>query len=355
MVAWLISLLIAPVGCGGAKSDAKQVVTELCRWGQLDDLTPAGLPPSVDLKALVREVDLRYASAEANRRPSPDNPFLALHQTVGMVIDEPILAMSEALARRSQCTVETTTEGEIVKVHVVRKVNVPQWERDEVHRRLRELESVPDHKAKVALIEKWLAELPVRESTDDLIVEQHEGRWVANLGLPERDIAEAEAKLAVLDEQIAVGEKAEAELSKLTILGTRYQQRSSKRSSIPRLEITVHNGTDLTIGRLDFYGSLTSPDRETPWVVGELPVKVRGKFVPGAEETFTIVSLLPVKWRTRAPDGAAVNLKPIRVADTKGDVIYTVDGLEQAKIDAAALREQIATLRSTYGLPVPTG
>jgi hypothetical protein len=346
VVWWLIGM-----GCNRAQGEAEKVVTELCRWGQLDDLTPAGLPKEVDLPALVREVDLRYASDERGGKPSADNPFLALSQTLGMVIEEPVLAMSEALAERSECLVEITPEGERLKAHVVRKVNVPQWDRDEVHRRLREVEQVADHEGKVALLSKWLAEIPARESTDDLLVEKHGERWVANLELPESAIAEAESKLAVLDQQIATGETAQAELSKLTVLGTRYQQRSSKRSSIPRLEIMVHNGTELTIGRIDFYGTLTSADRETPWVQGELPVKVRGKFMPGADETFTVVSLLPNQWRTRAPDGSVANLTPIRAADTKGNVVWTVDGLEDAKADAAILRETIATLRSTYGIP----
>lgn len=355
-------LLFGVLGCGGANSEAKQVVETLCRWGQLDDLTPAGLPPEVDLPSLVREVDLRFAREETGQKPSADNPFLALHQTVGMVIDDPILAMSTALANRSQCSVEMTKDGEIYRAHVVRTSNAPTWDRDMVHLKLREVEAIPSLPEKIARIEQWLAEIPPRESADDVVVEKHGEKWVANLGLPESAIAEAQAKLDVLDQQIAVGDTAKAELSKLTVLKTQYWQRSSKRSSIPRLEITVHNGTQLTIGRIDFQGTLTSveppgKDETEPktrvWVKGELPVKVRGKFVPDSTETFTIVSLLPVKWRTRAPDGATVDLTPIRVADSAGNVVHTVDGLDDAKADAAVLRERIADLKSKYSTSPP--
>src|SRR5688572_29435008 len=124
LVWWLIG-----AGCNRAQGEAEQVVMELCRWGQLDDLTPAGLTKEVDLPTLVREVDLRYASEQSSGKASADNPFLALSQTLGMVIDEPVLSMSEALAERSKCVVEITPEGDRLKAHVVRTVNVPQWDR----------------------------------------------------------------------------------------------------------------------------------------------------------------------------------------------------------------------------------
>lgn len=335
-------------GCNGDRSHATAVATELCKWGQLDDLSPDVLPPEVDLVALVREADRRYAVDQRTLTPSSENPFLALAQTAGMKVDEPAAAMSQALANKSVCTVTVEVDGDVAKAHVERSVGIPVAG-DEVFLLLNELNQLASREERVALIEGRIdAATDKRSSTHDLLVERVGDAWIANLGLPEAAIARAETELAGLKETIAFGETSRAELAKLEVVSTHYLARSSKRSSIPRVDITVRNGTAQRLTRVDFHGVLTSEGRDTPWVDAELSHQVRGKLEPGATEEFTIVSRLPVKWRTRAPDGANLQVTPIRAAGADGKVLWDVVGLDDAKAAAAVLEERVSTLKGTY-------
>ena len=66
----MIAVLLALTGCWGDRSAAGVVADELCRWGQLEELTPSILPATVDLTKLVRDLDLKYASGEPPSGPS---------------------------------------------------------------------------------------------------------------------------------------------------------------------------------------------------------------------------------------------------------------------------------------------
>ncbi|MEZ4241657.1 MAG: hypothetical protein R3F59_37020 [Myxococcota bacterium] len=354
------ALLLALLpGCHRARSQAEAVATELCRWGQLERFTPSVLPPEVDLEVLVREADRRYATQEQTGSVSPDNPFLALHQKSGMVVDEPAKAMARALAEQSHCEVAATVDGDRATVHVTRTVGVPVADEAGVFLLLRELNALPSQEQRVALIEDRIraaeAEGKVRTHEVDLVVEDRGGRWVANLGLPEARIADANAKLAELKEQIAFGQRSEQELAKLVVVSTAYFSPAKRRSAIPRVDITVRNDSDTTYTAVDFYGTLTSADRDHPWVEDELPHKIRGPFEPGDLEEWTIVSRLPLKWRTRAPDSAVVTVHPIRAYGRDGKLLYSIEGFEEAKAAAAVLEEEIARLQATYLAPGANG
>lgn len=341
--------LVGSAGCSRDRAHAGAVATELCKWGQLDDLSPDVLPPEVDLVALVREADRRYAVDQHTLTPSSENPFLALAQTAGMKVEEPAAAMSQALANKSVCSVEVEVEGDVAKAHVERSVGIPVAAGDDVFLLLNALNQLGSREERVALIEGRIdAATDKRTSSHDLVVERVGDRWIANLGLPEAAIARAETELAGLKETIAFGETSRSELGKLEVLATHYLAHSSKRSSIPRVDITVRNGTAERLTRVDFHGVLTSEARDTPWVDAELSHQVRGKLEPGATEEFTIVSRLPVKWRTRAPDGANLQVTPIRAAGADGKVLWDVVGLDDAKAAAAVLEERVSSLKGTY-------
>jgi hypothetical protein len=348
-----IALALLP-GCSRDRARAEAVATELCRWGQLEMLTPSVLPPSVDLEALVREADRRYVLTERSGSVSPDNPFLALHQQTGMVTDEPAAAMAQALANQSQCEVAATVEEGRATAHVKRTVGVPVEGDTDVFLLLRELNALPGQPERVAALEARIREAAeagkVRTHEVDLVVERIDGRWTANLGLPEASIAAAEARLVELREAIAFGQKSEEALAKLVVVGTAYFSPAKRRSAIPRVDITMRNDSDETFYRVDFFGTLTSEGRDQPWVEDELAHRIRGAFEPGDREEWTIVSRLPLKWRTRAPDSSVVTVRPIR-AFGKGDgdePRYNLDGFEESKAAATVLEEEIARLKAAY-------
>jgi hypothetical protein len=347
----MIAVLLALTGCWGPGSKSRQVADELCRWGQLEELTPDVLPPTVELAKLVRELDLRYASGEPPAGPSTENPFLALHQTVGMVVDDPARALAEVQAARSVCEVTVTFEGETAKAHVSRTLARPLDGAD-AFLRAGELQRLPTHELRVAEIHRWFDATPETRTTEyDLKVERTATGWIANLGLPEAALATAEAELATVNETIAKAEADAAELAKVVVIDARWFKRASKRSSATRVDITVRNDLPVRVTRVDFHGTLTTPDREEPWVDEELSYTVRGKMEPGDQETFTFVSRLPPKWRVNAPEDAQLAVKVIRMAGgPTGEVMYNLDGWEAAVGRKEVLVEEIARLKSTYGL-----
>jgi hypothetical protein len=337
MTPLLVSAL-ALSGCSRDRAQAEAVATELCRWGQLEMLTPSVLPPSVDLEVLVREADRRYVLAEQSGSISPDNPFLALHQKTGMVVDEPAAAMAQALANQSQCDVMVEVDGDRATAHVVRTVGIPVERETDVFLLLRELKAGK-----------------VRKHEVDLVVERGADRWTASLGLPEASIAAAEARLTELREAITFGAKSEEGLAKLVVVGTAYFSTAQRRSSTPRVDITMRNDSDETFSRVDFFGTVTSEGRDEPWVEDELQHRVRGSFEPGDLEEWTIVSRLPPKWRTRAPDGAKVNVRPLRAYGKGEKLVYSIEGYEESQAAAAVLEEEIARLKEAYLTPQPNG
>jgi len=347
----MIAVWMALAGCGGSSSGAQAVADELCRWGQLEELTPTILPETVDLTRLVRDLDRRYASTEPPAGPSTENPFLALHQTLGMVVDEPARALAAVQAARSTCDVTLTVEGDTAKAKVVRKVARPLKGKDPFLE-AGKLQKLATQDERIAEVHRWFDQTPEQDTAEyDLVLERKDGTWIANLGLAETALAAAEAELAVVNQTIAKAEADAAEIAKVPILDAKWMKRASKRSSATRVDITIRNDLPVRITRLDFHGTLTSPDRTEPWIDDELSHTVRGKMDPGYEDTFTIVSRLPPKWRVNAPEDSVLELKIIRLAGgPTGEVLYNLDGWEEAVNRKAVLEEEIARLKSTYGV-----
>lgn len=338
-------------GCGHDQSDAKHVATLLCQWGQLDELTPEILPDTVDLAKMVRDEDLRFARQETSRRASVENPFLALKQTVGMEAMEPARALAQAVSTAAQCELTGSVEGETAQFHVVRKVPRPLRDADTVAKAA-ELDALPDRRARVAEVGKWNAAAQIEELDYDLALVQRGGAWLANFGLPEKAITDAEAELTQLRADIARMEQDQVQIDKLQVVGTAYFPKTPDRVN-PRVDITVHNGLDMRVAKVEFHGVLTSPDRPAtdPWVDDELVHNVLGRLETGDEETFTIVSRLPARWRTLAPEGSTLTLKVTKIAGPSGQWKYDVAAWDDAVARRSELEAEIERVKSTYLAP----
>lgn len=334
-------------GCGGG-SEARGVVTELCRWGQLSELTPTVLPADLDLAARVRDADLRYAKAE-RLAPSAENPFLALQQTVGLVADEPARALQQAVADHTHCAVEVDVQGASGTAHVTRVAPRPLDGQD-LYVKVGELQKLGTQEERIARVGQWIAANSASATSEyDLKVEKQGDRWIVNFGLPEARLAECQAKLDEANATITKGRADEAQLAKLVILGTRwFEHASSSKNSGPRVDITVRNDLDTRVAKVEFHGVLTSPDREGPWIDDMLTHVPLGRFEPGDEDTWTIVSRLPARWRVRAPDGASLALTPVRLWGPKEALLYDVSALEDALVTAETMTTEIARVRTTY-------
>lgn len=344
-------VLLALAGCWGPPSGAVEVADELCRWGQLSELTPTVLPPTVELPKLVRELDLRYASTEPPAGPSAENPFLALHQTLGMVVDDPARALAEVQAKRSVCEIAFALDGDRATAHVKRTVARP-LDGTDVFLRAGQIQQLASHELRVAEIDRWFAAATEPHTTEyDLVIEKHGTDWIANLGLPEAALHAAESELVTVRDTIAKREADAAELAKIVVLGQEYFLRSGNPASIKRIDITVRNDLPIRVTRVDFQGTLTSAEREAPLVDEELSYSIRGKMETGDQETFTIVSRLPPKWRVAVPKDTVLAVKVIRMAGgPTGEVLYTLDGWDEAVARKGILEEEIARLRAAYGL-----
>jgi hypothetical protein len=154
-----------------------------------------------------------------------------------------------------------------------------------------------------------------------------------------------------VNDTIAKREADAAEIAKVIVVGSEFFRRTGNPPSIKRIDITVRNELPVRVTRVDFQGTLASPEREQPWVDEELTYSIRGKMETGDQETFTIVSRLPPKWRTSVPETAVLSVKVIRVAGgPSGDVMYNLDGWDEAVARKGILEEEITRLKATYGL-----
>ncbi|MEQ1571097.1 MAG: hypothetical protein ABMA64_36040 [Myxococcota bacterium] len=340
-------------GCSGS-GQARAVVTELCKWGQLSELTPAVLPPEVDLTTRVRDADLRWARAE-RLEPSTENPFLAKNQTVGLVADDAARALQQAVAQHAQCTVEVSVDGDHGTAHVERVAPRPLDGQD-LFVRLGELQALADHPARVAKIEEWIAANPASATTThDLKVDRVGDTWIVNFGLPEARVAESRGKLDAAEATITKGRADEAQLAKLVVLDTTYFPRASPRVSSPRVDIHVRNDLDTRVSKVVFRGVLTSPDKPDPWVDDELTHEPLSRFEPGDEDTWTIVSRLPGHWRTGAPEGSTLTLTPVQLFGPKQALLYDVRELPDALTTAETMKAEIARVEAAYLTGAPPG
>lgn len=337
-------LLIA--ACGYDRSDAKNVATILCRWGQLEELTPEVLPDDVDLDKMVRQADLQFAHKEPSRRASVENPFLAMQQTVGMVAEEPARALAEAVAEKVSCELTGTVEGDRAQFHIVRKVPRPLRDQDSVARAA-ELDALGSRAERVARVRTWIADAEIEELDYDLILVRRGEAWVANFELPEKARGAAKTELDKVLADIARMEKDQLEIDKLEVVRTEYFAKTATRAN-PRVDIVARNGLDMRVGKIEFHGVLRSPDREEPWVDDPLTHVPLGRFEPGKEDTFTIVSRLPARWRTLAPEGSTLSLKVTRIAGPSGQWKYDVSGWDDAVVRRSELEAEIARIDSVY-------
>jgi hypothetical protein len=340
--------LVVVAGCGGDLRDARNVAETLCRWGQLDELTPSVLPDEVALSSMVREQDLRFALEEPRRRPSAENPFLALQQTVGMEADSAAKALAAGVAEHVTCELTGTSEARRAEFHIVRKVPRPLRGADSVAKAA-ELDALATPIERVARVREWIVGAPVEEIDYDLVLEKRNGPWIANFGLPEDAIEDAKTELAEVERSITRMEADQVEIAKLELMATTYFARTPARAN-PRVDITVRNGLDMRVAKVEFHGLLTSPERPAtdPWVDAELTHTVLGRLESGDQETFTIVSRLPARWRTLAPEGSTLELKVTKIAGPSMTWKYDVSGYDDALARRQELNAEIERVQRTY-------
>jgi hypothetical protein len=341
-------LLWALYGCGRDARDVKQVVTELCKWGQLSELQPSALPPELDLAQRVRESDLRYAKAEF-LEPSQENPFLAAQQKVGLVADGPAKALARAVANRATCEVTVTVDGDTATAHVKRVAPRPLKDED-LYVKVAELQKLPTLEEQVAKIEEWIRAAPDKvETTEyDLKADRLGDHWVADFGLAESRIAADQATLDQANATIAEGRKAEQDLAKVVIVGTDWFEHASSKSSAPRVDVTARNDTGGRISKVMLHGVLTSPDHEGPWFDDVLTHVPLDRFEAGDTQTWTIVSRLPGKWRVRAPDDAQLQIEVLKMWAPGDKLLADKTELDDALQTAEKMTAEIARLKAAY-------
>ena len=91
----------------------------------------------------------------------------------------------------------------------------------------------------------------------------------------------------------------------------------------PIIELTVKNGTEHAVSRAYFAGTLSSPNRSTPWLKEGFNYSIPGGLEPGEKATWKLAPDVSSKWGT---------------VDVPKDAVFTVEVIRLDGADGRALR-----------------
>lgn len=123
----------------------------------------------------------------------------------------------------------------------------------------------------------------------------------------EKEKEEALLRIKELEELKLATEQAKLELNKFKIVNSRfYKQKQDFIGDQPIIELKVKNGTEHSISRAYFIGTLKSADREVPWLKEAFNYKISGGLKPGEETTWSLSPNMFSKWGSvKAPKDAS--------------------------------------------------
>jgi hypothetical protein len=149
----------------------------------------------------------------------------------------------------------------------------------------------------------------------------------------------ADAERSALQARQAQVEADQATIGAFRVTGTRYRLEGQDNGWFrPYLDLSVENGTPLTVTGFTLHATLESPGRAEPWMTQELTVPVAGAAAPGAAFEVTLTPSPDSPWAlANATPDARMKVEVLTVTAADGKVYLGTGSFREE--DARRLEE----------------
>lgn len=160
----------------------------------------------------------------------------------------------------------------------------------------------------------------------------------------EMERAQALEELRELEERVAQAEASALELSKFKVVRSRFSKRPREFGRAePIIELSVMNGTDATISRAYFKGTIATPGREVPWFTHGFNYPIPGGLEPNEEASWVLSPNAYSAWGSaQVPEDAVFTVTVERVDGADGGTLFSAQGLSASEL------ARLKSLRSRY-------
>lgn len=162
----------------------------------------------------------------------------------------------------------------------------------------------------------------------------------------EEEKQESIKRIKELEEMKLLADKDKLELNKFKIIKSRfYKQKQEYLSDQPIIELKVKNGTEHSISRAYFIGTLKSADREVPWLKESFNYKISGGLKPGEETTWSLSPNMFSEWGTvKVPKDAEFIVEVTRLDGADEKALFTVNNFTDRELN------ELNELKSKYNM-----
>ena len=107
---------------------------------------------------------------------------------------------------------------------------------------------------------------------------------------------------------------------------------------MPIIELTVKNGTQHSVSRTYFRGTLASPDRAVPWLTNDFSHQIQGGIEPGETATWQCRMDMFRQWAVvQVPSDAILTVEVLRIDGPQGEALFSSSDFSEK--DAKRLAE----------------
>ncbi|WP_349971393.1 DUF6694 family lipoprotein [Pseudomonas caspiana] len=146
-----------------------------------------------------------------------------------------------------------------------------------------------------------------------------------------------------LDKKRLFSEHARAELSKFSVSNVRFYKEKTKYLTQPKIELSVANGTGVSISRAYFKGTLASPERSVPWLVSTFNYEVSGGLEAGESQSWVLAPNRYGDWGKVEPaENAVLTVEVVRLDGPDNKVIL------DSRLFTESDRQRLEQLKRKY-------
>ncbi len=178
------------------------------------------------------------------------------------------------------------------------------------------------------------------KTADDIIAEGEKIQTEINVKKKE----EAKNEIEELYHKMEQMDKDKIMLTKFEVKRSRFYKRRKGRYYIteePIIELTVMNGTDKSVSRCYFTGTLVSPNRSVPWIKDEFNCEISGGIEPKEEATWYLTPNMFSNWgEIDVPKDAILIVEVNQLDGADGKEIYSLNNfgeIEQERLEELLL------------------
>ena len=125
-------------------------------------------------------------------------------------------------------------------------------------------------------------------------------------------------------------------LSKFKVKRSRFYKRKGKYDIIkkPIIELTVMNGTNESVSRAYFTGTLASPGRTIPWIKDDFNYEISGGIESGEEVTWYLAPNTFSDWGdVDAPKDAVLTVEVTELDGANGNELYSTNNFGEDEME----------------------